>query len=334
MQRSAKCADTRRARLGSVLMRLLSRIDDRRRLSAEPDLTAMLTAIWEAPGRARLLGLGHMMYDFGWLYRVDRAWTEKYLVVALRERSESSAALWEALSRFGLRRGVPRCLAGDVVERAEGSEAPRLSRRARQRLLSALVSDALQAFFRGRTPVVDSIQLQQLIRRLDAESRGHCVAELRLSLRGVGGESPRPEEVFRKAVAPFLKQIWPQERSLVSVGVSRWMASIPAASRGEFVAAVGAVERFLAPVTASSLIDCGLYGEENGTPLLATIIDTAEKAGALLHLLDLTIGHGGDARTPYGIGDLLSRIRKKAPELVERPEFTRLTMLAQRSRFE
>ena len=304
------------------------------RLSQDAEFGEILAAIVEAPGRAGLVALAWLVCDVGWYLQVDQPWAERYLVQALKDRSESAITLWDALCRLGLRGAVPAVLVGDAMELVEWTDDSKLSAWSRQRLLSKFVWDALRAFFHGREPVVEALQLRQLLSRLDGEMRSWCAMELWRCLVNRGDDSPSPDDVFSKAVAPFLEQVWPQERNLVSKGVSRSMAGIPAASRGEFVAAVEAVERFLVPGSATSRHDYGLYGEEDDKQVLEIIVDSPEKAEALLRLLDLTITSEEGVMTPLGLDELLARIREVAPELVERPEFARLTTMAQRSRFE
>ncbi len=112
------------------------------------------------------------------------------------------------------------------------------------------------------------------------------------------------------------------------------MAGIPAASRERFVAAVNAVARYLVPGSVTSRHDYGFYGEKDGKPLLEVIVDTEEKAEALLRLLDLTVGSEDESMTPWDLDELLAWIREVAPKLVERPVFAQLTTMAQRSRFQ
>ncbi len=326
--------NTPAGRLANGVLRLAPEVDGGRRLSEYPEFGRILASIVEASGNARLLGLAHLTRDVRWLLRADRAWTKEHLIAALKERSQSAFFLWETLSHHGLEGGIPEILVEDAIELAEGGGEPRLSERSRQRLLSMFVWDALRVLLLDREPVVEPVQLQQLLRRLNAEMRTHCAAELWHYLGKTSNDSPRPEEVFRKAVAPFLEKVWPQERDLVSRGASRFMASIPAASRGEFATAVDAVARFLVPGSTGSRHDYGLYGDKDGRDVLEAIVNSSAKAESLLRLLDLTVGGGEDMLTPLGLDELLARIRDVAPTLVERSEFVRLTTLAQRSRFE
>ena len=331
----SEMANTPAGDLGRIAWQFARHLGQEQRLSDDPEFGRILSAISNAPGRAKSLGLAHMVCRVSWFLHIDQSWAERQLVPALKERSEQAILLWDSFCRLGLGWGIPKILAARAMETAERTEQPRLSTWSRQRLVSSLVLDALASFLQHeREPVVETVQLQQLIRRLDGEVRRVCALELWRCLRNRGERSPGPEEFFRKAVAPFLAQVWPQERDLVSRGVGHFMAGIPAASRGEFVAAVDAVERFLVRGSVTSHIEYGFHGEEDGKPLLEIIIDTEERAAALLRLLHLTVGYGEDAVTPMGLDELMAQIRKVAPPLVQRPEFAHLVTLVQRSPFE
>lgn len=321
-------------RLASAVLRLAPEVERGRQLTEHPEFSRILESIVDVSGRAKLFGLVHLIDGVRWLLRANRAWTEEHLIAGLKERSESALLLWESLCRYGLRGGIPEILVEDALELAEGREKPTLSERSRQRLLSTLVWNALSAFLWDRKPVVEPLQLQQLLRRLSVEMRTHCATELWRWLVNLGDDSPDPEELFCKAVQPFLEHVWPQELDLVSRGVSHSMAGIPAASRGEFVAAVAAVERFLVPGSVTSRHGYGLYGEEDGREVLEIVVDEPAKAKALLRLLDLTVGDEEGVLTPLGLDELLARVRDVEPALVLQPGFARLTTLAQRSRFE
>lgn len=326
--------NTSAGRLASAVLRLAPDADEGTPLSGHPEFGELLVSIGEAGGRSRLLGLAHLALHIRWLWRADRVWCEEHLVGPLKQRCKSAMFLWETLCRFGLNQGLLEDLVTDAMELAEGGGDPKLSQESRQRLLSVLAYDALAAALGDREPLVESLQLRQLLRRLNVEMRASCAADVWRWLSNRSDDSPAPEVLYRKGVAPFLDRVWPQERNLVTVGVSRWMAALPAESGGEFPAAVDSVARFLVPGSTDSRHDYGLYAEEDDEEGLDAIVDSPEKAGALLRLLDLTVGDDEGVHTPFGLDELLDHIRKRAPALVERPEFARLTTMAQRSRFE
>ena len=128
---------------------------------------------------------------------------------------------------------------------------------------------------------------------------------------------------------PFLRDVWPQERSLATPGVSGALADLPAASGDAFAEAVDAIARFLVPFECWSMVEYGFYGEEGQAKKLA-IIDDESKAKALLRLLDLTIGASEGAVIPYDLTDALEQIRSIAPSLADAPDLT--DILNQRDR--
>jgi len=97
------------------------------------------------------------------------------------------------------------------------------------------------------------------------EVRAYAAGTARRFIEGVssgregGATPPTREALFKGSAAPFLKQVWPQERSLNTPATSKAFAQLPAACGGEdFAAAVDAVERFLVPFECWSLIEYGL----------------------------------------------------------------------------
>ncbi|WP_091583082.1 hypothetical protein [Mesorhizobium qingshengii] len=146
---------------------------------------------------------------------------------------------------------------------------------------------------------------------------------------------PPPDEfsstrdgLFRTAAAPFLREVWPQERSLATPGVSGALADLPAASGEAFADAVDTIARFLVPFDCWSMLDYGLYGDEDEAKKLAIINDEA-KARALLKLLDLTVGTSEGAVIPH-LTDALDQILKVDPALSTSAIFRRLATAARR----
>ena len=128
---------------------------------------------------------------------------------------------------------------------------------------------------------------------------------------------------------PFLQTVWPQERSLVTPGVTNAFADLPAATGEAFVDAVDTIARFLVPFDAWSMLEYGLFGECDGEAKLASI-DTPAKAHAFLSLLDATIGTAAAAVIPYDLAAALAQIETVAPALTQEPGFRRLATAARR----
>ncbi len=127
----------------------------------------------------------------------------------------------------------------------------------------------------------------------------------------------------------FLRDVWPQERSLATPGVSGALADLPATSGEAFAEAVDAVARFLVPFECWSMVSYGLYGDEGEAKKL-TIINNGAKAQALLRLLDLTIGTSEGAVIPHDLTEALDQIQSIEPALAETTSYKRLATAARR----
>jgi hypothetical protein len=195
--------------------------------------------------------------------------------------------------------------------------------------------ECLHALKDAHEPAVAYSRIQQMLRSLEDEVRAHAADTIRRFIEDVSSSSqsgttpPTPEELFRASVAPFLEQVWPQERSLNAPGISRAFAHLPAVVGEAFAAAVTAVDRFLVPFECWSLVEYGLYGDENGRAKLSRI-DTPEKAGSLLHLLDRTIGTTEGSVIPHDLSDALQQIRQVSPSIEHNTVFSRLATAARR----
>jgi len=228
---------------------------------------------------------------------------------------------------------VLRIIGDEMTERALKRE---LGRETRQSLVFSLMIECPWAFQQRREPAVAYSRVQQMIRSLDDEVRSYAadaiqrfVASVSASPEGIK-QALTPETLYRDSAAPLLERVWPQERSLTTPGVARALAQLPAAARGAFAPAVAVVERFLVPFDCWSMLDYGLYGDEDGEPKLS-MIDDEEKAAAFVRLLDHTIGTSEGAIVPYDLGNALDQIQRVSPALVDSPAFRRLAAAARRA---
>lgn len=257
----------------------------------------------------------------------DREWTLSNLVRPLK--SDNSGMLWRAVARQRLSFDVMALLGEEMANRAID---PCLGRDTRRSLVFRIVVDCLHAFKDNRESSVSHVHIQQMIRSLDDEVRTEGVEAVQQFVRDVANPEDvqrTPEHLFLAAAAPFLQQVWPQERSLVTPAISRALADLPATAHGMFADAVGIIERFLVPFDCWSMLDFGLYGDD-GEQAKLSIIDNVEKAAAFLHLLDLTIGTAEGAVVPSDLADALDQIRKVAPNLAANRVCRRLATAARR----
>ena len=285
-------------------------------------------ALVDCQGQALVIVRHRLIGELRYFIKADPDWAQDNLVAPLLTEEAGRLALWRAVARASLRREALQMIGGELVEQVAN---PELGRRTRSSLVFSLVVDSMFALLDGEEPAVDVARVQQVLRIVDEEIRSDAADAVVRFVRDVSeARDLSGAAVFEAAAKPFLEKVWPQERTLATAGVSQALAELPAQARGAFAAAVTAIERFLVPFPCYSLLDYGLYGEdEDGQPLL-NIVDDALTGRALLRLLDLTVGRTAGSSVPYELRDVLNRIRSLSAELADLPEFRRLATAAGR----
>jgi len=299
----------------------------------DPSLLAMRSAVMNAQGRSAVIARHRLIEELPYFLVADPAWTREHLVSPLMVESTEALALWRAIGRQTQFYDVLKIIGEQMAERAVKRD---LGRETRQSLVFSLMVECLWALQEKRDPAVPYARVQQMIRSLDDEVRAYAADAIQRFVASVPASpqgkslSLTPEIVFRDSAAPLLERVWPQERSLTTSGVSRALAHLPAATKDSFAAAVNTIDRFLVPFECWSMLEYGLYGEEEGEAKLSSI-DNEEKATAFLRLLDQTIGTSGSAVVPYDLASALDQIQKVSPRLVDLPVFRRLAAAARRA---
>lgn len=297
---------------------------------ADGPVRRMRDAIVQAEGRSGLIGRHRLIESIPYFLGADRVWAQEVLLRPLLQDDAASLALWRAISRRTQFTEVLSIIGNQMAERATDH---RLGRETRRNLTFSLVVETLHAFREAREPAISKSRMTQMLRNLDDEVRAYAANTIQRFVNDVSaGKSettPSAATLFRMAAAPFLEQVWPQERSLATPGVSKALADLPATSDEAFAEAVRAIERFLVPFDCWSMLDYGLYGDEDGEKKIK-LIDDVQKAEALLHLLDLTIGTSEGAVIPLDLTDALDQIKDVGPQLSERPAYKRLATAARR----
>lgn len=280
-----------------------------------------------ASGRSGLIAKHRMVEALGYFLYADKEWTEENLIRPLRADDAGALALWRAVGRRTQFTDILEIIGNDMVDRTTDSQ---LGRETRGSLAFSLVIESLHALREGRDSAVEQDSIQQMIRSLDDEVRTHCAEAITRFVSELSGEKiadpPSPEQLFQAAAKPFLRDVWPQERSLTSPGISDRLSRLPAIARGEFTEAVDTIERFLVPFECWSMGEYGLYGDDE-----LSMIDNKAKAEALLRLLYRTVGTAENAVIPYDLGDALEQVRGAAPNLARTPEYRRLETAARRA---
>ncbi|OWV78221.1 hypothetical protein ATY78_13655 [Rhizobium sp. R635] len=300
----------------------------------------MRDVVIASTGRSGLIARHRLIEALPYFLHADPVWTQEHLITPLLNDDGESLALWRAIARRTHFTEVLTIIGGVMAERATDR---RLGRETRRGLVFSIIIESLHAFREGRESAVPNPRIQQMLRTLDDEVRASAANAIQQFVRDLSkepSEESQPDRegpesaasaatLFRTAAAPFLREVWPQERSLATPGVSGALADLPATSKEAFAEAVDTIARFLVPFECWSMLDYGLYGDESGTKKLAVINDEV-KARALLRLLDLTVGTSEGAVIPYDLTDALDQIRLVAPSLADAPAFRRLSTVARR----
>ncbi|SOE86959.1 hypothetical protein SAMN05446935_7494 [Burkholderia sp. YR290] len=299
---------------------------------AMDQVRVMRDEITAAKGRAGLVARYRCTELLPYFLSTDEEWAERELIAPLLGASSEAIALWEAVARRTQHYTVLARIGREMAEKVLDSK---LSRDAKRSFIFSLVVDALHGYLEARPTSVEKAVLTQILRALDDDIRAHAAKAVQQFVEGMSKPvdnekgAEKAASVSRRAAIPFVREIWPQERSLATPGVSRELAGLPAASGDAFTDALRAVERFIVPFDCWSMIDFGLYGDFEGKKRLA-LIDSIGKAEAFLRLLDLAIGTSETAVIPNDLADALQQIRSISPSLGERSEFRRLSTAARR----
>ena len=256
--------------------------------------------------------------------RADPDWAKEHLITPLMSDNIEATTFWHAVARRTQRPNIIKIIGEQMTERATDM---RLDRHTRHSLIFSLIIECLHAFREKRDPSVKYIRVQQMIRTLTDEDRAYAAEAIQRFVHDLAprDDYPTAEILFQSAVVPFLQQVWPQERSLATSGVSKALADLPATTNEVFTDTVDAIERFLVPFDCWSMHEYGLHNNEK-----LSMINTHEKALSLLKLLDLTIGTAESSVIPYELSDALKQISDVSPKLKNNQIFHRLETAARR----
>ena len=224
-------------KLVGVFLAACPKLEENPRPFDDPiDLGKMRAHVINASGRSGLIAKHRMIESLRYFLSADKEWTEENLIRPLRSDDAGALALWRAVGRRTQFKDVLKIIGNDMVDRTTDGQ---LGRETRRSLAFSLVIESLHALHKEREPAVKQGRVQQMIRSLDDEVRAECAGAITRFVRDLSEESAQepdplsPEHLFRSAVKPFLRHVWPQEHSLTSPGISDRLSRLPAITRGE-----------------------------------------------------------------------------------------------------
>lgn len=290
--------------------------------------------IANATGKSRSIAVIRLTVGIDFFLDADPEWTKEHLIAPLHGDSGEALALWQMTGRYLRSTRLLELVGQEMINRTRDY---RLDKQTRRNLAHNVIFESLRAFLEKRSAAIDNNRVQQMIRNLDDETRAFCAMQVSRFLVNRSKENdqnpdlPQPVTVFQTAIVPFVKSIWPKERSLATPGVSKGLASLPVSAQEAFAEAVEVIDHLLVPFDCRTLYVYGLRSTNDKDRFeFLRRIDDESKAKALLRLLDRTIGTAETSYYPNELGDALDQISKIAPSLISSQEFKRLSTLARR----
>jgi hypothetical protein len=294
-------------------------------------LWQMRTRLMLFEGPPKAIVLCQIAEQLPYFLRADELWTLEMIIEPLKGADKSGIEMWEALSHETLFKDSLQFIGDSILSPCSN---PALSRQSRQNLVLSVIVECLNAYLEeNREPFIKKPLVTHMLYSLDEESRARAVEVLTQYIKNVsnnlneGNNTKTPETLFETVIKPFIKEIWPKERSLVTPMIAEAFADLPATSRGCFADAVDVIERYIMPFDCYSMFSFGLYDSDLEMDILNTIIASPESAEALLRLLDGSIAYVDRPKFPIELGETLSHIKSIKSNLGNDPRFLRLSML-------
>ena len=294
------------------------------------ELREIRDAISDADGRAETIVRYMLLRQLSWFLQADRDWTCDFLIRPLREGDAVAQELWVAIGWDAVSTEVIEVIGADVARRAADTGLPRETRCS---LACSVVLVWLQAALDERDPPVPQAEVQQMLRLVEDEVRVAAARVVAWRVKEWAGAGDRErgfdKVALQKTIGRFFREVWPQEQSLATPGVSEALATMPAVAGEDFAEMVDIIDRFLVPFPCWDMGTYNLYADDGDRDKFS-VIDDETKADALLRLLDKTVGYAEDATVPYDLSYALERIRSVSPSAAERSTFRRLAATSRR----
>lgn len=220
--------------------------------------TMRLDQLLALPGELRCQALVMISFQLNWLHVIDPSWTERQLLGAAADTALDGEAVWEGVLWAAKVPPPP------LYVRLK----PALMRRARlprhQRHQSTIVGGFLLygwgGFISQETPdpLVSNEELREVLIHTDDELRGQLLWQLE---RWVSDDaSPWSERLL-----PFLRDVWPNQRTVRTPANSARLASLAIASGDLMPAVVDLIRKKLVLLRGGSLRGLFLAGENAET---------------------------------------------------------------------
>jgi hypothetical protein len=244
------------------------------------------------------------------LFRVDRSWTEKYLLPLFdwTHSSVEAKAAWEGFL-WSPRLYRPLLISFRSQFLSTVYHYSDLGERGRQ--FAAFLTYAALDPVEGYT----AVDFQGAIGALPQDGLQEVAQALSQALESAGDQR---EDYWKNRIQPFWQRAWPKSRDLISNRIAESLTRLSMAAGGEFPSAVDAVADWLRPIDHPYYVVRKLHG----SGLCARFPEAA------LRLLDAIL-----ADQPWvssELGSCLEAIAQAMPDLRKDHRYQRLTVYARR----
>lgn len=237
------------------------------------------------------------------LFRVDRTWTEQYLLPIFSWSNPAEAnAVWEGFL-WSPRIYQPLLIALKPQFLDSANHYTDLGEHRRQ-FATFLTYAAL-----GLTEGYTYDEFRSAIEALPQEGLEECAQALSQALEGA---SDQREDYWKNRVQLFWQHIWPKSRSLATPQIAQSLARMTIAAGSEFPAALAATKDWLQPIEHPDYVIHLLHESQL----------SAQFPEDVLHLLNAIIAN--QQWVPRELGQCLDTIKETTPKLAGDTRFKRL----------
>jgi len=250
--------------------------------------------------------LGSQLIAF---FRVDRPWTKQYLLPLFDWNNLAEAkAVWEGfLWKPRLYQPLLTAFKPQFLESANHYADLGEHRKQFAAFLTYAALDPIEGY--------TADEFRSAIKKIPRDGLEESVRALSQALEGTADQR---EDYWKNRVQPFWQQVWPKHRDLATPQIAALLTRLIIAARGEFPAALAAVQDWLQPIE---------YPDFVVDPLQKSGLCSRYPADALC-LLDAVITD--QQWVPQELGKCLDEIEQAAPQLVQDTQYQQLREYLQR----
>ncbi len=250
------------------------------------------------PGRVLL---GSQLIAF---FRVDRAWTEQYLLPLFNWDNPTEAkAVWEGFLQSP-RLYQPLLTAFKALFLESAEHYTDLGGHYKQQFAAFLTYAALEP--------TEGYTMDEFRSAMGALPQDGIEASAQTLFQVLEGSADQREDYWKNRVQPFWQQLWPKSRDLATPRLVERLTLMSIAARGEFPAALAAVKDWLQP----------LEHPHNVVDMLHKSGLCRQYPGEALYVLAAVISD--QPGVTEALGRCLDEIRKVEPGLVKNAGYTQL----------